>query len=253
MKMEDELAWLVEDIRKNQLETPKTIIYSPFITSGTEIFIHLMSRLEKSAYLNGINDVKNRYIMQYHSRSGSSTKEYVQEVFSRRDSHVRILISTVAFGMGIDIGDVRRVIHWGISTDSLCYWQEIGRAGRDGEPAEAFMYCVPQMFNSKIQDKEFILSMKKLSDIKMVSRTATSKFCSAGTQTLESNLSGLTLSSTSVAGPQEKPDCLRQIVLSDFATTATQSSKLLTMSRVCSSEECLINCCTFCRKRCQCS
>ena len=108
--------------------------------------------------------------MQYHSKSGKGTKEYVQSEFSKQDSHIRILISTIAFGMGIDIPDVRRVVHWGISNNSLCYWQEVGRAGRDGMPAQAYLYVVPKLFNRKVQDKDFIEIMKKIADVNVVLR-----------------------------------------------------------------------------------
>jgi len=46
----------------------------------------------------------------------------------------RCLISTVAFGMGVQIGNVEEVIHWGVAKDLLSYWQEAGRCARDGRP-----------------------------------------------------------------------------------------------------------------------
>ena len=102
MQYEEELQWLVDDVRDHQMETEKTIIYSPFINSGTDIFIYFCSQLKDKAYVKGKRDFSSRFIMQYHSKSGKGTKEYVQSEFSKPDSHIRMLISTIAFGMGME-------------------------------------------------------------------------------------------------------------------------------------------------------
>ena len=60
--------------------------------------------------------------------------------FPKHNSKVRVIVCTVAFGMGVEIRDVNRVIYWGKSNSMLEYWQEVGRAGRDGKAAEAIWY-----------------------------------------------------------------------------------------------------------------
>lgn len=65
------------------------------------------------------------------------------EVFPTKDWHIRCLVATAALGMGVDVPDVELIIHWGSSISVLDYWQEVGRAGRDGRAAEAHMFATP--------------------------------------------------------------------------------------------------------------
>ena len=56
------------------------------------------------------------------------------------EGQYRCLITTVAYGMGIDIDDVTLVIHWGESSSVLAMWQEVGRAGRRGQESQAITF-----------------------------------------------------------------------------------------------------------------
>lgn len=67
-------------------------------------------------------------------------KEQVLSTFCDKDSILQLVIATSAFGLGVDCPDIRRIIHWGLPTTIEEYVQEAGRAGRDGNCAEAILY-----------------------------------------------------------------------------------------------------------------
>jgi ATP-dependent DNA helicase RecQ len=75
--------------------------------------------------------------LAYHAGMEASARAAAQETFLAERGVV--MVATVAFGMGIDKSDVRYVVHGDAPGSLEAYYQEIGRAGRDGEPAEALM------------------------------------------------------------------------------------------------------------------
>ena len=123
--------------------------------SGKSGIIYCLSRKETEAWsaLINANGIPAQY---YHAGLGSEVRNEVQEAFIHDSCPV--ICETIAFGMGIDKSNVRWVIHNNLPKNLEGFYQEIGRAGRDGLNSETILYYNYRdviLLNDFIKDSEF--------------------------------------------------------------------------------------------------
>lgn len=135
---------------------------SPLSSSGSVIVYVMFQRQadDLASYLQhrGISAAS------YHAGKSVSERKRVQSLFLAHQ--VRVMIATVAFGMGIDQQDVRAVVHFGMPKSVENYVQEVGRSGRDGLPSTCHLLFNPldvwtlrSLAHSDTQDRPAIKSL----------------------------------------------------------------------------------------------
>ena len=84
-----------------------------------------------------------RLFAMYHARVSEDDKQLILQSMLNPNGICRVLFCTTAFGMGIDVPNVRTIIHFGPPSDVDDYFQESGWAGRDGIESKAVLYYYP--------------------------------------------------------------------------------------------------------------
>ncbi len=116
--------------------------------------------------------------LPYHADLDASTRAENQRRFIRDD--VQVMVATIAFGMGIDKPDVRFVLHYSVPQDLETYYQQIGRAGRDGLRADClllFSYADVYVFRKFIEEGAEDQARGRQLRLKAMLRWATSAHC----------------------------------------------------------------------------
>ncbi len=142
---------------REKVEPEKDIIRFIRQNPGKSGIIYCLSRkkVEEMAQLLNINGIKAR---PYHAGLDAKTRTENQDLFLMEE--IDVIVATIAFGMGIDKPDVRFVIHYDIPKSIESYYQETGRAGRDGKEGQ----CITYYSYKDIQKLEKFMQGKPVSE-----------------------------------------------------------------------------------------
>ncbi|ORY61587.1 ATP-dependent DNA helicase recQ [Pseudomassariella vexata] len=108
---------------------------------STLVYVTLQKQAEALA-----QDLKEQGFDATHFHAGMKVAEKMAIQDRFMSSKVRIVVATIAFGMGIDKSDIRNIVHWDLSSTVEEYSQQIGRAGRDGLPSHCMLYMCHEDF-----------------------------------------------------------------------------------------------------------
>lgn len=136
----DNFSCILTNIRKKGENTMRTIIYCQTILQCSLLYNSISNELGPDMYKDHKVEPSYRMVEMMHSQTPTCVKDHIIEQFSKMSGHLRVLIATIAYGMGVNCKGVRRVIHFGPSKSVESYIQESGRCGRQGEESYAILY-----------------------------------------------------------------------------------------------------------------
>lgn len=139
---EDTFQPPIEEVREKGVGIDRVLIFCKTCEEVTHIYKFFAKSLGNAALhpQSAPDLVKHRIVDMFTACTHPVVKGHVVSAIKSLQSPLRIVLATIAFGMGIDCPNICCVIHWGVPHDVESYLQETGRAERDEKPAKAVLY-----------------------------------------------------------------------------------------------------------------
>ena len=152
-----QLDWLVNMVKQNGAEVPKTIVFCNTLREIAVVVNHLMFKLGEYAYHPTTSKRKEDLLIGiFHSVSWPQQKEMLLQSLSENGSK-RIVVASTALSMGVNFPDIRYVVNWGPARTLLDHHQEAGRAGRDNNQSHVIIVYYGQQLSHCEEDvKDFV-------------------------------------------------------------------------------------------------
>ena len=157
-KYDDLIMPVANELKKRLTNFPLTIMCVESLECLGYFYQYLAHEL-KEIQLCGEPIPQNRIFAQYHKDYQNTMKQLIVSELVKERSNLRLALVTVALGMGLNATCMQRIIHCKPSTTMEKYMQEIGRAGRNGQEAEAIMFY--NMSDVSKSRKGFITAMRE--------------------------------------------------------------------------------------------
>ena len=159
LSLNDIFHTLISELRSKSTETEGTLVFCRTRKQCSLIFRAITAAIGNSVYY-GKASPKNRIVEMFHAGTPDSVKNHIIATVTSNWGHIRVLICTIAFGMGIDCQYISRIIHFGGSKCIESYLQECGRAGRKGQLSTCILYYNGMLMRYSADDMKNYTSSK---------------------------------------------------------------------------------------------
>ena len=142
-------TWLKDLILNQGVKMKKMIVFFHRVSKQTEVYEILDDEIKENGHVGDPPFSDRSHLFEvYHMKTDDSVKESILSEFNKEAGHMRCILASSSFSMGLDIPDVKVIVHFGPAMDLDDFIQETGRASRESETkAVAIMLLYPRCLN----------------------------------------------------------------------------------------------------------